>query len=108
MDTYEIKTQLLKLKRDIEKRIEKTQQHIRHVDGPDEQNFEEQVVSRKNDDVIYNLDSLAKTELQQINAALQRIDKGVYGLCSRCGDNIDPERLKALPYADNCTDCTQD
>jgi DnaK suppressor protein len=108
MDTNEIKLQLLELKKDIEKRIEKTQQHIRHVDGPDEQDFEEQVVSRKNDEVIYNLDSLAKTELLQINAALQRINKGVYGVCSRCGENIAPERLKALPYADNCTDCVQD
>ena len=107
MDTSEIKSQLLALKRDIEQRIEKTQQHIRHADGPDEQDFEEQVVSRKNDDVIYNLDSLAKTELQQINAALQRIDKGVYGVCSRCGENIAPERLKALPYADHCTDCAR-
>ena len=104
----EIKKQLLELKNGIEKRIEKTQQHIRHVDGPVEQDFEEQAVSRKNDDVIYNLDSLAKDELLQINAALQRIDTGVYGVCSRCGENIDPERLKALPYADNCTDCTQD
>ena len=107
MDMNEIKNRLLELKRDIEKRIEKTQQHIRHVDGPVEQDFEEQVVSRENDDVIYNLDSLAKSELLQINAALQRIDKGIYGVCSRCGENIDPERLKALPYADTCTDCTR-
>lgn len=98
---------MLELKKGIEKRIEKTQQHIRHVDGPVEQDFEEQAVSRKNDDVIYNLDSLAKDELSQINAALQRIDTGVYGVCSRCGEDIDPERLKALPYADNCTDCVQ-
>lgn len=107
MDMNEIKNQLLELKRDIEKRIEKTQQHIRHADGPDEQDSEEQVVSRKNDDVIYNLDRLAKSELLQINAALQRIDKDIYGVCSRCGENIDPERLKALPYADTCTDCTR-
>jgi RNA polymerase-binding transcription factor DksA len=108
MDMNEIKKQLLELKTDIENRIEQTQQHIRHVEGPVEQDFEEQAVSRKNDDVIYNLDSLAKTELLQINAALQRIDKGVYGVCTRCGENIDPERLKALPYADNCTGCVRD
>ena len=105
MEMNEIKKQLLALKRDTEIRIEKTQQHIRHVDGPVEQDFEEQVLSRKNDEVVYNLDSLAKSELLQINAALQRIDRGVYGVCSRCGEDIDPERLKALPYADNCTNC---
>ncbi|MGH8120640.1 MAG: TraR/DksA family transcriptional regulator [Gammaproteobacteria bacterium] len=105
MDTTEIKKKLLELKQGFEKRIEKTQQHIRHVDGPVEQDFEEQVVTRKNDDVIYNLDSLARSELMQINSALRRIDQGVYGVCTHCGENIDPERLKVLPYTDHCRDC---
>jgi len=107
MDTNEIKEKLLELKKGIEKRIEKTQQHIRHVDGPVEQDFEEQIVTRKNDDVIYNLDNLARTELMQINSALRRLDQGVYGVCTRCGEIIEPERLKALPYTDNCRDCAQ-
>ena len=107
MDTNEIKKQLLELKKIIAQRIEKTQQHIRHVDGPVEQDFEEQVVTRKNDDVIYNLDSLAKAELAQITSALRRIDQGIFGVCTSCGENIDPERLKALPYTDNCMGCAQ-
>ena len=107
MDTNEIKNQLLELKQGIEKRIVKTQQHIRHVDGPVEQDFEEQVVTRKNDDVIYNLDNLAKSELMQINSALRRIERGMYGICTRCGEHIDPERLKAMPYTDNCRNCMQ-
>jgi len=107
MDTNEIKTKLLELKKGYEKRIEKTQQHIRHTDGPVEQDFEEQVVTRKNDDVIYNLDSLAKSELIQINSALRRIEQGVYGVCTHCGENIDPARLKVLPYTDHCRDCAQ-
>ena len=108
MDTNEIKKQLLELKKTIAQRIEKTQQHIRHVDGPVEQDFEEQVVTRKNDDVIYNLDSLAKAELAQITSALRRIDQGIFGVCTSCGENIDPERLKALPYTDHCRNCAQD
>ena len=107
MDTNAIREQLLELKKGIETRIEKTQQHIRHVDGPVEQDFEEQVVSRKNDDVIYNLDDLARSELMQINAALRRIDQGKYGICTHCGEQIGPERLKALPSTDSCRGCVQ-
>ena len=37
--------------------------------------------------------------LAQIEAAVRRIEQGVYGLCERCGQAINPERLQALPYA---------
>ena len=39
------------------------------------------------------------TELREVQAALERLDAGTYGLCLRCGEAIDPQRLKALPTA---------
>jgi DnaK suppressor protein len=44
-------------------------------------------------------------ELHQIDAALLRLEAGEYGLCTDCGQEIDPRRLKALPYALLCTEC---
>lgn len=41
-------------------------------------------------------------ELVQVEAALQRIDEGRYGICEVCGDPIDPARLKAMPSASLC------
>jgi DnaK suppressor protein len=43
--------------------------------------------------------------LVQVNAALQRIDRGTYGKCQRCGKTIAPERLEAFPYVMYCIDC---
>lgn len=40
--------------------------------------------------------------LARINAALERMDKGVYGLCDACGRPIPVERLEALPEAIYC------
>jgi RNA polymerase-binding transcription factor len=40
--------------------------------------------------------------LNEIEAALARIDDGTYGQCTRCGRPIDPERLEAVPYATLC------
>jgi len=40
--------------------------------------------------------------LSEIDAALQRIEDGTFGLCSRCGEQIDIERLQALPWATLC------
>jgi len=43
--------------------------------------------------------------LEQIEQALGRMMSGTYGVCQRCGDEIDFARLKAIPYADLCMDC---
>lgn len=38
--------------------------------------------------------------------ALVRVEKGTYGICTRCGDRIGRERLEVLPEIDTCRDCT--
>ena len=45
--------------------------------------------------------------LAQVEAALGRFERGAYGFCERCGQPIDPARLKALPYATLCMSCQQ-
>ena len=43
--------------------------------------------------------------LEGVQAALRSIDKGKYGLCDRCGKEIDPERLEVRPDATLCIQC---
>ena len=43
--------------------------------------------------------------LAQVNAALDRMDDGTYGICQRCGRPINEERLEAFPYVAFCIDC---
>ena len=43
--------------------------------------------------------------LAEINAALQRMDSGKYGICEECGDPIGIKRLEACPQATLCIDC---
>jgi RNA polymerase-binding protein DksA len=40
--------------------------------------------------------------LNEIDAALARIDEGTFGTCSRCGKPIGTDRLEALPWATLC------
>jgi len=52
--------------------------------------------------------ALVKTlerKLNSMNYALQRARDGVYGICERCGNPINPERLEAKPEATYCVDC---
>lgn len=45
------------------------------------------------------------SELNEIDAALRRIDAGSYGLCACCGLPIDPARLSLLPATSRCRAC---
>jgi RNA polymerase-binding protein DksA len=44
-------------------------------------------------------------ELRDIDAALQRMDAGEYGVCEQCGNDIDYARLEVQPTATRCIDC---
>lgn len=45
------------------------------------------------------LSAHARAAVEQIEAALMRIDKGTYGICTVSGKPIPKERLKAIPWA---------
>lgn len=53
------------------------------------------------------LENTLEKELKKINNALERIADGTYGICKNCGEEIDIERLKAYPAAENCIKCKQ-
>jgi len=44
-------------------------------------------------------------QLDDVNEALKRIDEGIYGVCTNCGEVIMAERLEALPQAELCINC---
>jgi len=46
-----------------------------------------------------------ENKLGSIEQALRLAEKGTYGICERCGEKIDPARLKALPHTTLCVDC---
>lgn len=62
-------------------------------------------IAMENDEVLEAIESAATRELEHIEAALERIDQGVYGLCTKCAGAIDVERLRAVPYAVHCRAC---
>jgi RNA polymerase-binding transcription factor len=43
--------------------------------------------------------------LQRIEASLQRMEKGIFGLCLRCDDDIHVKRLEFDPTTPLCIDC---
>jgi len=47
----------------------------------------------------------AEFRLKAIDSALQRLERGIYGTCEECGEEIPFQRLQSLPFAAYCVDC---
>jgi len=45
--------------------------------------------------------------LREVRAALDRLDASTFGICVDCGDNINPKRLAAIPWASSCIVCQE-
>ncbi|KAF0197999.1 MAG: TraR/DksA family transcriptional regulator [Bacillota bacterium] len=48
----------------------------------------------------------SKRILEDIEAALARIEQGTYGRCAKCSDYIEKARLQVLPQATLCSHCS--
>jgi phage/conjugal plasmid C-4 type zinc finger TraR family protein len=49
----------------------------------------------------------AEDRLKQIDDALGRLERALYGMCEDCGEKIPALRLSVLPFATGCVDCQE-
>lgn len=54
---------------------------------------------------LERLIDMCETELHDIDDALERARRGIYGSCEACGRAISPDRLEAVPQSRTCVDC---
>lgn len=57
------------------------------------------------DPVAYQTAAANRRVVDQIVAALGRLDAGTYGRCNRCGERIASGRLEVVPHAAACVEC---
>lgn len=69
--------------------------------------LEELATEHEDDEVLEGVGNSAQQEVRQIEAALERLDSGEYGICTNCGDPIQEERLNILPYTTFCRECAE-
>lgn len=64
----------------------------------------DQVISSEGKAAAFGVTSAESRQLQQVRAALQRIQNRDYGICIDCGRAIEPARLEAVPWTPYCRD----
>ncbi|GAA0686821.1 hypothetical protein GCM10009104_10970 [Marinobacterium maritimum] len=81
-------------------------EHVRHLlkrqsSGQSDRQAVLEVARRLNlDHMRHHLESIAAC-----NQALERINRGRFGRCSKCGEAIELNRLRADPLVDSCLSC---
>ena len=78
----------------------------RELHKPLSADSEDQAIELENQEALEVIGRTEITEIHQIEAAIKRISEGTYGTCAKCGEPIDPRRLKALPTAATCISCS--
>ncbi|MEU9099575.1 TraR/DksA C4-type zinc finger protein [Streptomyces sp. NPDC048361] len=49
----------------------------------------------------------ARAHVEEVDQALERLERGQYGVCEGCGEAIPPERLEIRPAATTCVRCAR-
>ena len=75
------------------------------LDDTPPQDWEDRAAERQGDEVLEALGHHDQEEVRRIDAALVRIAEGIYGECQKCGEDIAPKRLEALPDTPFCAKC---
>ncbi len=98
----DIRQQLLALQQELSEKLERIKNHVTTEANSD---WSEQAQERENDEVMDALGNEVRRELQLVNLALHRMKEGDYEFCDDCGETINIERLKILPYTQLCIKC---
>jgi RNA polymerase-binding transcription factor DksA len=88
--------------RELRSRLSKIEDEL---EQPVSERFAEQATEREDEEVLEDLGAAGLQEVRMIEAALDRIARGTYGICARCGDPIGDDRLDVLPQTPVCRDC---
>jgi RNA polymerase-binding protein DksA len=67
----------------------------------------EQAQERENDEVVDAIGNETAQSIRSIQAALERIEEGSYGICGQCGEKISQARLEVVPEATRCVNCAE-
>jgi len=89
----------------IQKDIKRKLQIEHQVLSIQMQNMETVKMSGLSNDIEVQMRGRLQVRLASIERAILRLEKGTFGVCQSCGEEIDKDRLEALPYAEQCIDC---
>jgi DnaK suppressor protein len=99
---------LLEIRRQVLADISEDTKQGMGVENDDGRDTYDLASDERDRDIGMILSNRDRDKLAQIDGALTRINKGVYGICEECELDIAEDRLKALPFSRLCVICQAD
>lgn len=99
----QLRERLQKRRRDLLTAHEQTRAELASLKESDKDpEYEEGAQTELADYTLSQVVENQRRELMLIDAALQRMDQNVFGVCVDCGADIAPDRMEAVPFAIRC------
>ena len=95
----------------LEKRqllFEQLQAELKEMERPEKRyraDLEEIASDTHDSDSLCQIMDINASQMDQIDAALKKIEESTYGICEDCNEEIPLPRLEALPFATQCIEC---
>ena len=110
IDTQQFRASLLEERDRVQKAIANLrddhpgaiEDEVEEIAGSSDNHLAETATATLDREIDFTLEENSGQVLSEIDAALKRIDDGTYGMCTKCGTEIAPERLEVYPWASLC------
>ena|SRR5688572_19684639 len=107
VDLIQVKQALLARRHALIERHERVEADLQRRNEALAGDWSDRAIQLQNDEALQAIDDAARDELAAIAEALQRLGRGLYGICKECAGPIEPARLRAL-HAVTCASCVRD
>ena len=104
-ELQEIRKKLLKMREELLAEAEKSYEASQSLGKDGVPDIGDMSSNSYNQEVLMNLSEAQRGRVRDIDAALERMDNGVYGLCARCEEEIPTRRMEVRPFSRYCVDC---
>ena len=102
MDTRKFKQRLLDKERELRSDIARLEGEARAAGETEVGDQSDAATASQGASESLQEETLAAQTLVEVQDALRRIEDGTYGKCIKCGRDIEPARLEAIPWARYC------
>jgi DnaK suppressor protein len=102
-----LRQRLLARRRAIIDRVARTDSALGDLEHAPPAEVEEEAQELNQARLVARLGQHGRAEIEAIDTALARMERGEYGSCEDCEEPIDVERLAVLPTARLCTTCAE-
>lgn len=85
--------------------VERNEDYGREADTEATQDPADKASNSYTKELLFSQSTNDRQILTLIEEALERMDDGEYGLCTNCGEEVQPKRLEAIPWARYCIKC---